>query len=311
MAPVQTGFGYLLLCCLFISATALSQISSEGVDRHFITNARAAGLADAIVADASDASNMYWNPSSLAFLRDRSVVVNYSLERVRGWDSFMNENIAVSLLHDNTVALGLGATHSHVGHIEAGSPLTGYSFNQWSLDLAAAITLWRFLSIGVMTTFRYGQTGSQNSAVGSASLGIMYYPSPEISYGLTYQGIGDGIEYAFDTTETSTNPVKTTLSRSLELGATLRFDARGDHPSAVFTIAAQRIFEQKTSIYKGGLEVWPVDFLALRIGYWIGTQTVAGRYGGGVRAGQWQFDYGVSTTKLEPMFHQASLLYYF
>lgn len=238
-------------------------------------------------------------------------MLNYSLERVRGRDNYMNENVVVSLLQDNGLALGLGTTHSHVGHLEAGSPLLGYSFNQWSFDLGVATTLSRFLSVGGMSTFRYGKAGSQNSIVVSSTLGVMYYPSPEISYGLTYQGIGDGIEYVFDTTETSTNPVKTKLSRSLEIGATLRFDARGDHPSAVFTIATQRMLEKKSLIYKGGLELWPIDFLALRIGYWIGTQTVAGRYGGGVRGGQWQLDYGVSTTKLEPMFHQVSLLCYF
>ena len=311
MVAVQITLVSTSLLCLTINNRMFSQISSENVERHFIANARAAALGDGIVADATDVTCMYWNPSSLSFLRERSIVLNYSLERIRGRDNLMNENIVISLLHEKEWTVGLGATYSHVGHIESGSSLAGYSFNQGSLDLALATALSRFFSIGILSTIRRGQVGSRNSTVGSFALGMMYYPSPEISYGLSYQGIGDRIDYSFDPLRFQTSPIKTRLSQSLQVGVTTRFNALADRPTVVLAGVSQKIFGIDGFIYKAGIEGWPSNFLALRIGYWVGTETVAARYGGGLRLGPWQLDYAISTTELEPQFHQASLSYSF
>jgi hypothetical protein len=266
-------------------------------------------LADAIVADAAGVSNMYWNPSSLSFLQERSIVLNYSLERTRGRDNIMNENVAVSLLQEKELAVGIGATYSHVGHLENASPLSGYSFNQGSLDLAIATALSHFFSIGIVSTLRHGWAGPQNVTVVSSAVGMMYFPSPEIIYGLSYQGIGDGIEYLFDSSEFQTNPVRAKLSHGLQVGVTTRFNALAERPTVILAGVSEKIFGNSGFIYKAGIEAWPTNFLALRIGYWVGTQTVAARYGGGLRLGQWQVDYRISTTELEPRFHQISLSY--
>jgi hypothetical protein len=301
------------LLCLVMNSTC-SQISSQNVERHFITNARAAALADAIAAEATDVTCMYWNPASLSFLQERSVVLNYSLERIHGRDNVMNENIALSLIDEKEFAVGLGATYSHVGHIEAGSPLSGYNFNQGSFDLALAMAPSRFFSIGILSTIRHGRAGSQSTTVVSAVLGMMNYPSPELSYGLVYQGLGDGIEYSFDPSGFQTNPIKMRLPHSLQLGITMRFNGFNTldvRPTVVVSVATQKMFGTEGFILKGGVEVWPISFLALRIGYWAGTQTVAAKYGCGVRLEQWRLDYGVSPTELEPIFHQVSLSYCF
>jgi hypothetical protein len=301
------------LLCLVVNSTC-SQISSENVEKHFITNARAAALADAIAADAADVTCMYWNPASLSFLQERSVVLNYSLERIRGRDNVMNENVVFSLIDERGFEVGLGATHSHVGYIEAGSPLSGYDFNQGSFDLGLALALSRFSSIGIVSTIRHGRAGSQSTTVGSAVMGLMYYPSPELSYGLVYQGLGNGIEYSFDPSGFQTNPIKMRLLNSLQMGVTARFNGFNTlevRPTVVISVATQKIWGTEGIIYKGGVEVWPISFLALRIGYWSGTQTVAAKYGAGVRLGQWQLDYGVSPTELEPVFHQVSLAFSF
>lgn len=301
-----------IVSMLFLVVNSVwSQISSQNVERHFIVNARAAALADAIVADATDISTMYWNPASLSFLNERTVVLNYSLERIHGRDNIMNENIAISLLQGEALGLGVGATYSHVGHIETGSPFGGYAFNQGSFDLAMALKLSRFFSLGLLSTIRKGKSGSQDVTAFSSSIGLMYFPSPEIIYGLSYQGIGDRIEYSLDATGLQTNPIKAKLSHSLQVGVTTRFNALADRPTLVLTSVSQKIFDINGIIYKAGVEAWPINFLALRIGYWVGTQTVAARYGGGLRFGEWQLDYAVSTTELEPQFHQVSISYLF
>ena len=294
-----------------LSGQGWSQISSENADRHFIANARAAALADAIVSDATDISSMYWNPSSMVFLQEHSVVINYSLERIRGRDNIMNENVAVVLMNKNDLAFGFGATYSHVGHVESNSPISGYGFSQGSLDLAAATALSRSLSVGIISTVRYGRVASGGAAVLSAAVGLMYYPSPAISYALSFQGAGDGMEYSFDSTEERTILTRGSLTQSLQVGITSRFGVDDGRPTIVLTAADQKIFGKAGFIYKGGVEAWVVRFLALRVGYWVGPESIAARYGGGIRVGQWRLDYGVSTTELEPRFHQISVSYCF
>ena len=288
-----------------------SQISSENSDRHFITNARAAAMADAIVSDATDISSMYWNPASIVFLQERSVVVNYSLERIRGRDDMMNENVAVALMNRDDLAFGIGATYSHVGHVGNDSPISGYSFNQGSLDLAAAMALSRFFSAGIISTVRYGRVPSRSATTLSAGLGLMYYPSSVISYALSFQGVGDGMEYSFDSSEERTILTRGSLTQSMQVGITSRFGGEEGRPTIVLTAADQKIFGKNGFIYKGGVEAWVARFLALRLGYWVGPESIAARYGGGIRAGQWRLDYGVSTTELEPRFHQVSVSYCF
>jgi hypothetical protein len=288
-----------------------AQISSENVDRHFVVSARAAALADAIVSDASDVASMYWNPSLLSFLHERSVVATFSLERIRSRDNIMNENVAVPLIHEGGWGLGVGVTYSHIGHIEAGSPLFGYKFSQAGIDLSVARTIAAPLSLGIGITTRYGWSGSRNASVVSSVIGVCYQPAPEITYGVSYQGIGSGIEYNFDPMTAQTTPDRETLSQSLQLGVTMKLKALEDRPVLLATVTNQKIFGSRGIIYKGGLEVWPVQFLACRIGYWVGQETVAARFGGALRIGMWQVDYAASTTELEPQFHQLALSYCF
>ena len=295
----------------FAVESTYSQISSEGVERHFIVSARAASLADAIVADPSDANSMYWNPSLLSFLRERSLITNYSLERIRSRDAIMNEGLVVPIILEPGWVLGLGALYSHVGHIQEGGPLSGYDYRQGSSDIALSLAVARALSVGCIATIRLGRAGSKAITAMSSAFGMTYQPSPEMSYGLSFQGFGNSIEYLLDTATSGTNPGLARLPQSLQLGVTLQFDALKDRPTIAISVADQKVFGVKGHIYKGGLEVWPVRFLALRLGYWVGSQTVAARYGSGIRLGQWQVDYGVSTTELEPMYHQISLSYCF
>jgi hypothetical protein len=268
-------------------------------------------MADAMAGDASEVSGIYWNPSLLSFLRERSVIANYSLERIRGRDNIMNENVVFPLALNSRWSMGLGLTYSHVGRIDIAGPLSGYSYRQGSLDIAASVRISAPFSVGALTTIRYGRVESRKITTVSSVVGISYQPSPGIGYGLSYHGIGHRINYAFDTLTGSTSADKDVLVRSLEVGVTLRLNPNDEPPLVVASAGGQKNFGTDDVIYKGGIEVWPVDFLATRIGYWAGTQTVAGRYGGGLRIGPWRIDYGVSTTELEPVFHQLSLSFCF
>ncbi|HCV43899.1 MAG TPA: hypothetical protein DGH68_10485 [Bacteroidetes bacterium] len=291
---------------------ASAQISSQNADRHFITNARAAGMADAIVSDATDVSGLYWNPAVLSFLREGSLIFSYSLEKLgEGEDNIMNENLVAPVIDDQGWGLGIGATYSHVGSVSPGSPLSGYKYQQVGVDIGLATAITKFFSVGVTTRGKYGRVDSQSMGAMSTTFGICYFPTPGLSYGISYQGFGDGIEYTVDTLSAQTNIARFELPHSLQFGLTARWKALNEKPIVVLNVSSQKVLGINGAVYKGGVEYWPMDFLALRAGYWAGTDTRSARFGCGLRFDDWQLDYALSTTKREPRFHQFSLSYCF
>jgi hypothetical protein len=102
--------------------------------------------------------------------------------------------------------------------------------------------------------------------------------------------------------------VKTSGPKSAQIGATIRTH---DPQYSRFTlsIAAEKLIDSTGLVYKGGIEALPFTFLVLRIGYWVGPDTRAARYGVGLILGDFLLDYTVAPSHLEPRFHQVSLSY--
>ncbi len=299
---------YVSVCIsAFLFAGARAQITSENADRHFIAGARAASLADSYVAEAYDVTSMYTNPATLPALLRSSVVVNYSLERILGTDNIMNENAAVPIPLRAGLSLGVGATFSHVGHVRESSPLSGFKYSQYGLDVGVGWFVTRFISVGSEVTARYGKAGTQGLTSVCGTVGAYYSPSPEIAYGVSLQGLGDGLEYSLDSQRSETTVSRENLDRSVQIGVSWRFRDNREEPILTLVMANQKILRKSGLVYKGGIEFAPVSFLALRAGYWVGQETLAPKFGGSVRVAPLQLDYAVSPSKLEPVFHQFSL----
>jgi hypothetical protein len=249
---------------------------------------------------------MYWNPASLVFAQNDVILANYALEKIYGNDNVMTENIVFPVSTPSDWNFGFGLTLSHAGIVSIpDDPNAGLNFRQYGLEVAVARRLNKFFSIGLITNSWYGKGSSLGLGAISTAVGAFYAPSPGVRYGAVYQGVGWGVDYGV--VDGQTVPSRTTLSQSLQVGLSLSFPARVEKQFIVFTIANQKLFGVAGLVYKGGVEVIPVDALALRIGYWVGPESVAAKFGAGVLLGTLRIDYASSLTKLEPQFHQISV----
>lgn len=295
----------LCAVALVLLADAKAQVTSMNSDRHFIAGARAFSLADAYVAESYDVVSMYTNPAALTRLLRKSVVLNYSLERILSTDNIMNENVSVPISLGRDVSLGIGATLSHVGHIRDASPLKGFSYSQYGVDMGIGWSISTFLSIGADVNVRYGQSDVTKLSSIHCTVGALYSPSPEISYGVSVQGLGNGL--AFDTVAGSTMIIRPNLDKSLQVGISWRFRGNEEEPIMTVVLTNQKIFGVKGLVYKGGIEYVPVRVIALRLGYWVGVETLVPKFGAGLRLSRLQIDYAASLSELEPVSHQFSL----
>ena len=296
---VMVVFGWASLC---------AQITSMNSDTHSIIGARAAAFADSYVSDHSDVGAMYWNPASLAFVTRATIVANYALERVYGSDNLMTENVVAPIPLDSDWKFAAGFTLSHVGRQGAiGSPLSGMSFHQYSIEAGLAKKLSPAFSLGVLVDGKYGRGSSIALGSATSSFGVFYSPIPGLSYGAVFQGVGWGIEYGV--VNGNTIPSRVKLDRSFQMGLSVSIPSRPGTEVVNLSLSNQKVLGVDGIVYKGGIEVIAMNFLALRSGYWVGPNTAAAKFGAGIFVGNFRFDYAASLSELEPRFHEVSLVY--
>ena len=297
-----------MLVLAAVAPVVQAQITSQNSDMHTIISARAAALGDSYVSDAHDVSVMYWNPAGLSFLQRQSVVVNYALEEIEPNGDVMTENLAVPLPQIGVVNGGIGITVHHIGKLDDASPIAGSDFMVLGADVGLAATVARGFSLGGTFTARNGRLKSLSAWAFNSTVGAYYEPDPGISYGIAFQGAGDAIVFPYEAVSRPTSVGTVTPLHSLQIGLTMRYPWQPEQePYLILTLANQKIFNESKLIYKGGIEWYAAGILALRIGYWIGPQTVAGKYGAGIRLSRLQVDYAISPSKFEPRFHQLSV----
>lgn len=288
-----------------LSVLSISVMQSQTVTSYTTPfpgiGARAAALSDAYTAETYDVSSMYWNPAALVFLQKSSVVANHFQEPEH---NAMNENVAIPLLTESN-ALALSAAVAHIGYPKRSPPASEFRFIQYGFDIAYATEIVPSLSFGASIGMQYGLSGVSHLKVASSSFGIMYSPSPEISYGLAYNGIGSRIKYTYDGFSTRLN--QENVPRNLQIGARMRFPSSFNQTFLTIMAANEKNFGEHGLRYKGGLELYPVDFLALRTGYQVDPSKAAARYGMGLKINRVQLDYAISPSRAYEQFQQLSV----
>jgi hypothetical protein len=299
---------------LFLAAALLvwgmdplaAQISSEGSDTHSIISSRAAALGDPYVSEDLEPTVMYWNPAALVRLRRESLFTNFALELDDANDQLLTENITLPLPAAKGWGFGVGLTITHVGKTTIDGPLDGLAMSIFKVDAAAAAALGNAMSLGGALTLSYGEGGGKRIPVLSGSFGIFYAPDRVFSYGFALHGVGDRIDFGVQDGQTVVSNVS--MLKSIESGLTVRSTEK-EYQRYQLSIAAQKVFTHSGLTYKGGLEVLPVQFLALRGGYWVGPHSQAARFGAGLIFGSFFIDYAFAPNRLEPRYHQVSLSY--
>ncbi len=285
-----------------MATTVQAQIITLYSSRPAPVGARATALGEAYASESYDASSFYWNPASLVYLQRKGVVVNHLEQQAI---SGMNENLAIPFRLGSTDALAIGLTVNHVGYV---GNTEGLDFRviQYGYDLAYAREVIPTFSLGGGIGVRYASTSVSSLWGIGGYVGALYTPSPEVSYGVSYTGIGSGILFVSDRVTTSLRSEN--LPHTLQAAVTMRFPPEAKQTFLTVAVANEKIFSQDGIRYKGGIEVYPVQAIGLRWGY-IYQQNVVGaaRYGVGLRTSRFQLDYAIAPSKLAERIYQLSL----
>jgi len=243
---------------------------------------------------------MYSNPAALGFLRYASLVIDHSDE----WTNrIMNDRLTMPLFIGDRLAFGLGVTLSHVGYVrESPMNLEGVLY---AAEIGSAFIILPGLSVGVRTHFVYGWSEQSTTLALNGAVGIMYVPYPEISYGITYSGMGDGPIFYNDGNETVLDRVP--LTRKLQVGASMRFPSPPRPTVLAMTLANEKTFGLGGISYMGGVEFFPLQFLGLRIGYVLHPNYSAAVYGMGIHIEPLQIDYAIVPSRLTNRMHQVTI----
>lgn len=303
-----------LAACLCLSFTIIAHKSSaqtatnsDTTNFHFwysSLDARAVSLAGATMADPLTSNGLYSNPGILPFNNNRPQLSLHTVYNSQ--HNILTENATASLLKNKDKHLLLGATLLHNGpdkiSIANGDQL---SFTQLNLALAYGQMITSSLSVGGRIKMDYGHSWSGDKFASDASLGFIYSPSSKISYGLVYKGtgfqnawLGSGLSF-FKTGAQHTQITTTQLPQRLELGATLRFPSLAKHPDFVLSLSNEKMFGKRGLVYKGGLEVYLLDNLTIRGGYFHSPFVEGGRLGLGLLLNSFKIDYAYSYNNLD------------
>jgi len=287
---------FLLIMTLMpvcLQAQSLQQFDS----RPFNAGARAASLGEAYTAETEDASALYWNPASLAFIPAPAIVAAFAMD----WDRQSSSNSAgmpFQIADNQRVVIGLSSTL--FGH-----PWLHPNFVDGGIDLGYANRIAPTLSVGLLTKIRDGGTVGSSLWTASAAIGVLYYPSPGISYGLAFRDIGSDVIYSYDNTHGYLSYEKN-LPRSMTIGSAFHFPSTSDHPYVNISMDSELLFGPSRFRNKGGIEIQPWSYLALRIGGLTSDSGNVLRMGIGFQFGSFQIDYVVSPGPKTAQFHEIS-----
>jgi hypothetical protein len=288
-----------------VHTVTIAQETGNYESRPVLTNARSLGMGDAMVADIYDVSTMGSNPSSLAFIENRTVILDHYEDRTI---HSKIENIAVPFSLGAHQMIAFAGSVRHVGYI--GNTGTGdlkvleYGY---SLDYAAAVT--REVSLGGALDIRYGRSDVSDAWAVSGSFGILYYPSESFSYGAVLHGIGHGITYIPDPAGTMLG--LNNLPGSIDLGLTMRYPTLFRPISFTISLSDEKVFGEFGIVYRGGLEVIFNRLLVTRIGYLFesGPRIGTVSFGLGLRTKWVNCDYAIAPQEASEQLYRFSLAF--
>lgn len=267
--------------------------------------ARSSSLGGAISADNRDIESMFSNPASLNTITYSGAIVDHKHD----WDwGVFDETLGLRVLHGEVHSLGIGARYTHTSTNKTGS----IDFRQFSADIAYSYQVFTDFNVGFLAGIRQGRTDERSIGGSSVSLGILYTPTPAVSYGMVIRDLGRSIEYTLQDSGAPTSiGVDEVHPASFELSSTLRFPSKGRAPFIQLLVAVEKDYIGKEFRYKGGLEIlFFKNMLAARIGYVNATfrQPSAGL---GLTLGKFEIDYAIMPRQEAPRFDQFTLKAFF
>lgn len=287
---------------VILPVAALAQPPSYYTVRPAGFGMRAAALAEASSADAADVTGMFWNPGCLSFIRHPGFILTHMVDVET---HLQIEQVSGSAYHASGLAIGVNGTLAHAGsYTPDGGPAVGLGLT--GVDVAASYLLLPTLSVGMLAGVRWIRLAGEKGTTGWGTVGIFYSPSPGISYGMSY-GARRGLTYWYANAQSGVEWEPDVL-QALEIGATMSYPARAQVPTVVLSLTTQKFFPG-VSLFstKGGIEVYPLRIVSLRVGFKVGTVERVARYGVGLHLGGVRVDLAYAPTRVEQRFGGISV----
>jgi hypothetical protein len=296
-SSVLAGYILFVTTAVFAQAPYYYTLRPQGMGM------RAAGLAEASSADATDVTGMFWNPGSVSFVRKPGMVFTHAIDTETHANT---EQLASTVYRGAGVSLAVNGLYMHDGTLSPeGGPHVGIGMR--GADVTASLLLLPTLSVGVMVGGREILLDTDRRTTGWGNVGLFYFPSPGISYGISYR-ILRGATYWFANAQSGVtwepDPFQT-----IEMGATMSYPARSKSPFVMLSLSTEKVFPG-VSLFstKGGLEVLPIPMLALRVGFKVGSVERVARYGIGVNLYGVHIDAAYAPSRAENRFGGVSLM---
>ena len=280
----------ILLSALFSVNSALSQQITTYESQTVKTGARSMALADGIVSDKYDVTSMYSNAATLAYIQNFALLFDHSEERSI---HASNENISIPFRLEKNQTIAVAASLRHVGYIGQ-SKDDEFKTEEFGYDFAYAVEIARGVSIGGTLDLRYGKSSTSKLWALSGLVGFYYLPAENLSFGMAFRQIGNGIIYSSDQVNTSLSSVR--LPGSIDAGVAMRYPTIFRPLVMTLLASNEKIFRRDGIIYRGGGEFIFRQWLVGRIGYYFdsGQKTGSARYGIGLRVSRMNVDYSIS-----------------
>lgn len=171
---------------------------TEGTALEFLKigiGARAAGMGDAFVSLADDASASYWNPAGIAGREGRQVLFTHS----EWFEDVRLENASLAWGNDDQ-GLGLAATMLHVGGLEerdeTGTFLGEFRFFDYSFGLSYARTVAPGLRLGGTGKLLMEQIDRERASTMAADVGALFQvPGTALQLGGALTNAGGGLKF--------------------------------------------------------------------------------------------------------------------
>jgi hypothetical protein len=297
-------------CRLWVQCVALSALwawTLHAQPAEFVTRpvlgigARATALSDAYSTLSQDVSVMYWNPAAIAFLQTAGIIIDHQhMDRYRA----MNDVAAFPLAAQDGYAVSLGIRLFQVGHLRS-SEIEGLENFSYGADIAYAAEVLPQFSVGGLASIDHSSGGEESLSALSSGFGVFYAPPGAVTYGAALTGLGTQLRFIYDG---ETNLIlREKRPRRLQLGAAMQFPTESDVKRFGMSIVNEKIFGEAGVMYRGGIEVWPVEYFALRVGYFTRPGEAFESYGIGFRFNTVRIDYSTTFNGMREGYHQVTL----
>jgi len=310
---IALSFIFVLFCQPFAIAQTETG-DNEGSLRVHKFDTRTLSMGSATLADAYGRTSIGINPSlSGLFNNGRDAQFN----SYHNWDTnLMQHDFTLPTIiidrHHFTARAGLTMSGFDEINYRGSARLPEPDVEQYHADLAYAYAVTEVFSVGILQSLSYTFNDETEFLTYFADLGLVYAPAENISYGLSFRGIGRDAHYLINEAG-ETNIYNQRLGQKLELGSTFRFNTNRRTFLSI-SLANEKRFGEDGIWYKGGIELLPFPYFAIRSGaiFHIGLSEFIPRLGIGFDTGPFILDYMVAPRDQRgENFHQLGLTFQF